>query len=319
MKEQQYSKKASISQKRRQDSTTSVQPLKRRKIAFSSNKNNESSSLKRKVTQKAEYKASKFSEYLAKAPETSVCGKSKEQLLREAEEDERDLKRLEKLLKLDKKKNKKIGDGLDFLFEGITAADEALKRSDDSENKKKAKVKRCELVPVNGGHNEDDQISKQQQEKAYKNWTKKDDLNLKEDKYTLEDREDTQEQDSDVLQSGRESKQYADDKDAAIYRPPHLRRDMTATSITGQSHLKREIRGLLNRISEGNLLRISELLQQLYEKNTRHEMNELLSDSILEDCSDERLLQVRGLIISYAALIALLHSLIGVEVGKNIR
>jgi hypothetical protein len=46
-------------------------------------------------------------------------------------------------------------------------------------------------------------------------------------------------------------------------------------------------------------------------------MNEILSDLILEDCSDERLLQVRSLLISYSALIALLHSLVGLEVGNK--
>lgn len=44
-------------------------------------------------------------------------------------------------------------------------------------------------------------------------------------------------------------------------------------------------------------------------------MNEVLADSILEDCSDERLFHVRSFILSYAALVTLLHSLVGLEVG----
>ena len=78
----------------------------------------------------------------------------------------------------------------------------------------------------------------------------------------------------------------------------------------------RKIRGWLNRLSEKNLELIYEELEKLYYEGRRHEVIGIITRVILETCSDT-LIMLEIFMKLYAAFIALMYHIIGIETGNN--
>ncbi|XP_049853505.1 nucleolar MIF4G domain-containing protein 1 [Schistocerca gregaria] len=101
------------------------------------------------------------------------------------------------------------------------------------------------------------------------------------------------------------------------YVPPHMRLKNEAEDDKKQLlllRLKKQMKGLLNRLSEGNMKNIATQVEQLYMSNSRHDMNKILSELLMESL----VVPVRTperLIMEHALLVAVLHSNVDTEVG----
>jgi nucleolar MIF4G domain-containing protein 1 len=104
------------------------------------------------------------------------------------------------------------------------------------------------------------------------------------------------------------------------YVPPALRRaaasGSTAEAGAAQSSTGRLARGLLNRLNESNLASIAGELEMLFMRNSRNTMTSLLTDFVIDVCvGSNRMLA--HLLRVYAACVAALHTLVGMEVGAS--
>ncbi|KAJ3412988.1 suppressor of glycerol defect [Chytridiales sp. JEL 0842] len=102
----------------------------------------------------------------------------------------------------------------------------------------------------------------------------------------------------------------------AKYVPPHLRAKPTSKSEE-YLRLRRQIQGLLNRLSDANMESIILGIEDGYRKNTRHDMTEIITDLILGFISDNANL-LDSFVITYAALISSLYNIIGMELGAHL-
>lgn len=73
--------------------------------------------------------------------------------------------------------------------------------------------------------------------------------------------------------------------------------------------------GLLNRLAESNMHNISNQIEQLYLNYSRNDMNESLTQLILEVLLSPIMTPER-LLMEHVLLIAVLHANVGTEVGK---
>ncbi|XP_011496372.1 PREDICTED: nucleolar MIF4G domain-containing protein 1 [Ceratosolen solmsi marchali] len=80
--------------------------------------------------------------------------------------------------------------------------------------------------------------------------------------------------------------------------------------------LKRQIKGLLNRLAESNMHVIVSQLDELYMSNSRNTMNEMLSNIMLESIVAP-ILTAERLVIEHMMCIAILHANIGTEIGAH--
>lgn len=80
---------------------------------------------------------------------------------------------------------------------------------------------------------------------------------------------------------------------------------------------KRQIKGLINRLSEANLYATSNQIEAMYRHSSRAVLTECLADTILEACTGGATLPER-LIMELCALVSVLHSTVGNEVGESL-
>ncbi|XP_074841168.1 nucleolar MIF4G domain-containing protein 1 [Carettochelys insculpta] len=80
--------------------------------------------------------------------------------------------------------------------------------------------------------------------------------------------------------------------------------------------LKKTVKGLLNRLSEPNLASICGQLEELYMTNSRKDMNETLTDVLMNACVTAAMMPVR-LMMEHVLLVSILHQTVGIEVGAH--
>lgn len=99
------------------------------------------------------------------------------------------------------------------------------------------------------------------------------------------------------------------------YVPPSLRnRDLTG--LEDLSKLRRQIQGLLNRLSEANVISILGDIEKLYQNNARQHVTTTLLDLLLGLLSDPTYLQ-DTFIILHAGFVAALYKVIGTNFGAQ--
>ena len=103
---------------------------------------------------------------------------------------------------------------------------------------------------------------------------------------------------------------------STTYIPPSLRKSGT-TDDEDHKRLRRQIQGLLNRLSEANILGILNDLEKLYQNNPRQHVSATLIDLLLLLLSDPSNLQDTFLIL-HAGLIAGIYKVIGTDFGAQI-
>ena len=103
---------------------------------------------------------------------------------------------------------------------------------------------------------------------------------------------------------------------STAYVPPSLRKSRAA-SDEDHTQLRRQIQGLLNRLSEANMLGILSDLEKLYQNNPRQHVSATLKDLLLLLLSDPSPLQ-DTFIILHAGFIASVYKAMGTDFGAQI-
>ncbi|KAI5722657.1 hypothetical protein M8J76_011615 [Diaphorina citri] len=103
---------------------------------------------------------------------------------------------------------------------------------------------------------------------------------------------------------------------ATRYIPPHLR---AAQSSNSESLvlLKRQLKGLLNRLTENNIKSIGSNVEQLYTQHSRHDMNETLLGLMRESLLSETL-SPEKMMMEHVMLVTVLHANVGTEIGASL-
>lgn len=103
---------------------------------------------------------------------------------------------------------------------------------------------------------------------------------------------------------------------ATKYVPPALR-SPPSSDAEALSRLRRQIQGLLNRLSEANILSILKDIEQVYQNNPRGYVNNTLVDLLMGMLSDPSALLDTFLIL-HAGFIAAIYKVIGPDFGAQI-
>ena len=107
-----------------------------------------------------------------------------------------------------------------------------------------------------------------------------------------------------------------DMKDPSKYVPPS-KRSLGKAAVEDLSNLRRQVQGLLNRLSEANLLSILRDVEGLYRKNPRQDVNTTLIDLLMGLLCDPTILQ-DTFVILHAGFIAALFKVVGPEFGAQV-
>ncbi|KND04016.1 uncharacterized protein SPPG_01463 [Spizellomyces punctatus DAOM BR117] len=248
-------------------------------------------------------------------------------------------------------------DGLDFLFKGLMgggesddedfATDWAENRRNDSseqgldEEEDDSDFDRDSELGINGiegsvspNEGDSDESDDEGFDEGF-DGQESDESEIPEVDASLQDAEsenesDHEDEDEDGLQLAGESddndqsenfEQSVEQTDANVattakYVPPHLRKQSENQSEQ-YKRLKRQIQGLLNRLSDANMESIFVSIEECYRNNSRHDVTEILTDSIVAFVGDHANL-LDSFVLTYAAFIATLFNVIGVEFGAHI-
>ncbi|XP_024900680.1 nucleolar MIF4G domain-containing protein 1, partial [Pteropus alecto] len=108
-------------------------------------------------------------------------------------------------------------------------------------------------------------------------------------------------------------------EDGEKYIPPHVRQaeeTVDAQKREERERLKKHVRGLLNRLSEPNMASISGQLEELYMAHSRKDVSDTLTGALLSACAPA--VPVPGrLVMEHVLLVSVLHHTVGVEVGAH--
>ncbi|XP_044737778.1 nucleolar MIF4G domain-containing protein 1 homolog [Chrysoperla carnea] len=102
----------------------------------------------------------------------------------------------------------------------------------------------------------------------------------------------------------------------SAYVPPALRNEPSDKEKTAILRLKREMKGLMNRVTVSNMISVSQQMENLYNRgdHSRHNLNNTFCD-LINDAIIQSVITPIRIIIDYAILIAILHANIDTEIG----
>lgn len=103
---------------------------------------------------------------------------------------------------------------------------------------------------------------------------------------------------------------------AAKYIPPSLRA-ASGSEAEAMQRLRRQLQGLLNRLSEANLLSILQSVEQVYQNNPRQHVTSTIIDLIVSMVCDKASLLDTFLIL-HAGFIAAIYKVIGTDFGAQV-
>ncbi|XP_010120068.1 PREDICTED: nucleolar MIF4G domain-containing protein 1, partial [Chlamydotis macqueenii] len=109
------------------------------------------------------------------------------------------------------------------------------------------------------------------------------------------------------------------DHSATKYVPPQVRKAQETLDDKRREELgrlKKMVNGLINRLSEPNLSSISGQIEELYMANSRKDMNETLTDILMNACVTAVAMPAR-LMMEHVLLVSVLHHNVGIEVGAH--
>ncbi|KAK0485266.1 hypothetical protein IW261DRAFT_893490 [Armillaria novae-zelandiae] len=97
------------------------------------------------------------------------------------------------------------------------------------------------------------------------------------------------------------------------YVPPHLRQSHASEKDSEEIiKLKRNLKGLLNRMSEQNLSSILEGVEEQYRKHRRHDVTSTITALIIDGISSHSSL-LDSYVVLHAAFVSSLHKIVGIE------
>ncbi|KAK5877763.1 hypothetical protein CesoFtcFv8_025239 [Champsocephalus esox] len=201
-------------------------------------------------------------------------------LLEANEQEDREIKKLERCLGLNKRKNKKslpqsfVTDGLDYILGILDSGSNAEGMYDEDEDMEMAKNNFEKLEQSDSEEEEEDGEEEEEETKT-----------------------------PEIVTSGK-------------YVPPHLRNAGDDKRRAELEKMKRTVKGLVNRLSEPNMAWISGQLEELYMSSSRKDMTDMLTEVLLSACVSSALMPDR-LLMEHVLLISILHHAVGLEVGAH--
>ncbi|KAL6307436.1 ARM repeat-containing protein [Sparassis latifolia] len=98
------------------------------------------------------------------------------------------------------------------------------------------------------------------------------------------------------------------------YIPPHLRVRTQETPQDSETQLKliRQLKGLLNRMTEQNIASIVDGVEEIYRDHRRHDVTSTLTTLIIDGISAHSIL-LDSYVVLHAAFVSSLHKLVGVD------
>lgn len=277
-------------------------------------------------------------------------------LLEANEQEDREIKRLERSLGLNKRKNKKnlpqsfVVDGLDYILGVLDSGSSASAMYDSEDDMDMAKNSFSKLDANDEPQAYDDDDDEEEEEEMESDAVEgnesideeEEDDDEEEEMLDEEEAVEGSEDDQDeVNESDGQDEDLGEDKDEDIgsegeneddstnveknaemtstsgkYVPPHLRNMGDDKRKAELEKLKRNVKGLLNRLSEPNMASISGQLEELYMSCSRKDMNDTLTEVLLAACVTPALMPDR-LLMEHVLLVSVLHHAVGLEVGAN--
>ncbi|XP_029934806.1 nucleolar MIF4G domain-containing protein 1 [Myripristis murdjan] len=286
-----------------------------------------------------------------KGKKTTKLQETRKMALLEANEaEDREIKKLERCLGLNKRKNKKTlpqsfaADGLDYILgvldsgssavgvydsdDDMDTAKENLKRLDRSDTQMSGEEEESGDEFANESGDEDLGLTDEENEVDEDDEGEDDDEMVDDEEEGMEEDEDELDE-SDAADSGDESEGGAESQTDAgnsksetvtsttgKYVPPHLRATGDDKRKAELEKLKRNVKGLVNRLSEPNMAFITGQLEDLYMSTSRKDMNDTLTELLLAACVTPTLMPDR-LLMEHVLLVSILHHAVGLEVGAH--
>ncbi|XP_030682243.1 nucleolar MIF4G domain-containing protein 1 isoform X2 [Nomascus leucogenys] len=271
----------------------------------------------------------------------------KRALLAANEEEDREIRKLERCLGLNKRKKKDgsssvplsfARDGLDYILGALESGknsglydssgeeeedagqtlpesdlesdsqDESEEEEEDVEKEKKAQEAEAEAEAQSEDDDEDtEQEQGQEKGKGAQEKRRGKRVRFAEDEKSENSSEDGDITDKSLCGSGEK------------YIPPHVRRAEETVDFKKKEELerlKKHVKGLLNRLSEPNMASISGQLEELYMAHSRKDMNDTLTSALLGACVTASAMPSR-LMMEHVLLVSILHHTVGIEVGAH--
>ncbi|KAJ8419137.1 hypothetical protein AAFF_G00006360 [Aldrovandia affinis] len=256
--------------------------------------------------------------------------------------EDKEIKKLERYLGLNKRKNKKTlpqafaADGLDYILgalepglsaSGMYESDDEMEVTDVQDKLKKLEGSDSELsdhAEVQEDRDDDDSDNHDSDKDADEMDAITDEKDVDAEDGSGEASE-CEDEEQDGEETGEDTKEIDEPEDDASqkttgapgkYVPPHLREAADCKRRAELERLKRNIKGLVNRLSEPNLASISGQLEGLYMNCSRKDMNDTLTEVLLAACVTPALMPDR-LLMEHVLLVSILHHTVGLEVGAH--
>ncbi|XP_075068220.1 nucleolar MIF4G domain-containing protein 1 [Mixophyes fleayi] len=266
-------------------------------------------------------------------------------LLEANEKEEKEIKRLEKSLRMNKRKNKSslpqafTQDGLDYIL-GVLEPGGSVSGLYDQEDEEANTADKLHKLSEKVFQEDDSEEEGDNDNVEDDNFGDDDEENDLEDDDSLSEKDTAMGQESDNSgeeeTAGQESEDASGESDSedvanpsvinqsapslgSKYIPPQLRQSdaMDAKKREELERLKKSVKGLMNRLSEPNMASISGQLEELYMANSRNDMNETVAGIVLSACITPAIMPDR-LMMEHVLLISILHHSVGIEVGAHI-
>ncbi|XP_014727717.1 PREDICTED: nucleolar MIF4G domain-containing protein 1 [Sturnus vulgaris] len=256
----------------------------------------------------------------------------KRALLEANEEEEKEIRRLERQLGLGKRRKKKqegpvaerlpqsfLRDGLGYVLEalGTRAGLSQLCESSDEEEQK------TEPGPQKRppGKEKDEDKEDDEDEEAEEDASEPSEADDGEGHWESESSspEDGGVPEASEPSSEEEEDAESDNHGATKYVPPQVRKAQETLDDKKREELgrlKKMVNGLINRLSEPNLSSISGQMEELYMANSRKDMNDTLTDILMNACVTPVAMPTR-LLMEHVLLVSILHHNVGIEVGAH--
>ncbi|KAK4826377.1 hypothetical protein QYF61_008048 [Mycteria americana] len=263
----------------------------------------------------------------AAPPAAATASARKRALLEANEEEEKEIRRLERQLGLGKRRKKQEGtaaeklpqsflrDGLGYVL-GALGSRAGLSRLCESSDEEEAPEPR-EGQPGPKEEDEEEEEEEEEPEDASDpseggdvegQWESGSSSSSPEDGGVLE-----------ASEPPGEEEEQSHNHSAMKYVPPQVRKAQETLDDKKREELgrlKKMVNGLINRLSEPNLASISGQMEELYMANSRKDMNETLTDILMNACVTAVAMPAR-LMMEHVLLVSILHHNVGIEVGAH--
>ncbi|KAM6376429.1 nucleolar MIF4G domain-containing protein 1 isoform 1-T1 [Alca torda] len=267
-------------------------------------------------------------------PAAVTVSARKRALLEANEEEEKEIRRLERRLGLGKRRKKKqegtefekvpqsfLRDGLGYVL-GALGSRAGLSQLCESSDEEEAPAPREKGRPAPAEDPREDEDEEEDPEDASDS-SEGDDVEgqWESESSSPEDGggSEASEPPGEDEEEGEEEEEVGHHHSATKYVPPQVRKSQEILDDKKREELgrlKKMVNGLINRLSEPNLPSISGQMEDLYMANSRKDMNETLTDILMNACVTAVAMPSR-LMMEHVLLVSILHHNVGVEVGAH--